>query len=148
MRWGASSSYKSLIDYYIGHEQLSLWNRHFLSGTLYFQPTPSTRVAFMPAFKNVPELGVSDLFDPIDQGLPFHQDFSLSLDRYHRIGAGMEVSHNLSNRSRILLELQYGHGKVEATRKEWVILNGAGTFSYNDRQRNEPVSGLPGRRTA
>ena len=102
---------------------------HFLSGMLYFLPTSSTRVSFMPAFKNVPELGVSDLFDPVDQGVPFHQDFSLSLDRYHRIGAGMEVSQICRTGLESCLEFQYGHGKVEATDKEWVILNGSGTFS-------------------
>ena len=70
-RWGTSAEYKSLIDYYVGHEQLSLWNRHFVSGTLHFMPTSSTRVAFVPAFKNVPEVSVSDLFDSLDQGVPF-----------------------------------------------------------------------------
>ena len=130
-RWGASAQYLSLVDYYVGHDQLSLWNRHFVSGTVYFMPTPATRVSFSPAYKNVPEFNVSDLFDPIDQGLPFIQDFSFSLVRYHRYGAGLEVNHTLSKRSRVTFEWHYGHGKVEAQAKEWVIMDGSGTFTHS-----------------
>lgn len=129
-RFGGYASYQSLIDYYSQLEQGSLQDRHVMGATVYFMPAASTRIAFIQSFKNFPEFSVSDLFDPeLDQVVPANQDFRLSPVRYRRFGSGVEVSHRLSNRSRINLDLNYGHGKV--ANREWVILMGSGNINYS-----------------
>jgi hypothetical protein len=130
-KYGMSAEYKSLLDYYPQLGSQSTWHRHFLSADVYFTPSSSTRIAIIPAFKNVPELSASDLFDPLlDQGIPLVQDFGLTLARYRRLGLGVEASQRLTNRVLIQGAMNYGHGRVDDGR-EWDILMGSGTFTYN-----------------
>jgi hypothetical protein len=129
-RFGVSATHKTLIDYYPQLGQASMWDRHFLSGMVYYQPSLSTRISVMPAFKNVAELSASDLFDQeFGESVPLVQDFALTLARYHRYGAVVEVSHAFSQRMQIQADLNYGHGKIGED-KEWLIFTGSGTFSY------------------
>jgi hypothetical protein len=130
-RFGLYANHKSLVDYYPQLGQNSTWDRHFVSANIYYLPSPSTRIAVMPAFKNVPELSASDLFDPeFDPAIPLPLDPALTLARYHRYGATLEASHKLSARTRLEGDVNYGHGKIGAN-KEWVIFTGSVGLSHS-----------------
>jgi hypothetical protein len=129
-RFGAHGSYNSLVDYYPQLEENSMMDRHVVTGTVYFMPGPSTRIALIENFKNFPELSLSDLFDPeLEQGVPIQHDFALTLDRYRRFGTGVEIGHGFSKRTRIDLDMNYGHGMV--ANREWVILTGSVNLTHN-----------------
>ena len=81
-------------------------------------------------YKNLPELGLSELLDPdFAQTVPISADLAITAERYGRYGINVDVSHSLSRRMKVDGGVGWAHGALTSG-NSWETQSVMGTFSY------------------
>jgi len=124
-RFGMYASNTSTFEFYPNLGPYTSLIRHVFHSSVYYQPTRSTRIVVGPHLKNLPQFTFADLFDAeLGQRLPALQDVPIKLIRYQRYGATVDLSQQLSSRTRVITSLVYAHGKIPTREWNLILVNG------------------------
>jgi len=128
-RWGFNATNVSIADYYPRSTTSSFLARDIESGAFHFIPFRPTTVTIAQTFKNLPEFAWTDLHGgDFTDVVPLIQDLGLTVDRYTRYGAELDVAHKLSRRSTLTGSIGYAHGMISS--RAWTIITASGDFSH------------------
>jgi hypothetical protein len=127
-RMGVYATNLAFMDYYPDVSDNKFLPRDIASAGIYFVPARPTRITFSETFKNLPEFALTDLHEgELGELIPPNQTFGMTADRYTRYGTGVDVSQQLSNRTRADAGASYARGMINDRAWTIVLLSGSVT---------------------